>query len=365
MNCAGSISLVKMLALPESEEKDYQRDGIALHEAAAECLREKLDAWEVLGHEFHGVKISEEFGEALQTYLDTVAPKIASADRYGIEDKYHNPAVHPAFYGTSDFWAITGDLLDLTDAKFGRGIVVEPQENPQLMIYAYDKLVRFPEIVHVVLRIVQPLAFHHDGPIREWKTPAENIRQWAQTKLLPAMNAAEMDGTLTPGTWCRFCPAKLHCPALHALWKAAVTTDPKSVPALSDEMLGLNYGLKPAVESFMRALEEEAFARLNAGKTVPGAKLVLKRANRVWKPDAEEEVRRIFGQEAYTSPELKSPAKIDALGPKGKSLTAEHAFTPDSGFSVALDTDGRMAIKVKSASETFAHIKQDTQEKPK
>ena len=49
MNCAGSVTLIKQLALREdmepSDEADWTKEGLAAHDASAFALVEGLDAW--------------------------------------------------------------------------------------------------------------------------------------------------------------------------------------------------------------------------------------------------------------------------------------------------------------------------------
>ena len=59
MSCPGSVSLIKQLDLDETDEPEYRGLGIAAHEAGAHCLKNKLDAWEVMGEKFHGFEVDE------------------------------------------------------------------------------------------------------------------------------------------------------------------------------------------------------------------------------------------------------------------------------------------------------------------
>lgn len=364
MACPGSISLLKTLELPESDEPDYRRDGIAAHEAAAHCLEYTHDAWEVIGEKFHDTEITEEIANAVQLYLDTVRPLLPYKGFVYIEERIQFPE-HKMGYGTVDCGTVNTDecLLDVTDYKHGEGIVVDVEWNPQLMYYAHGLITRHPEVRRVRLRIVQPRAFHQDGPVRVWETTAETVEQWVADELLPAMNRAEMDHTLDSGPWCRFCPAKLVCPVLTSLFGAAMKADPKHIRNMSNESLGRSYQHVQAVKFYIKAMEEEAFRLLNLGKPVPGVKLVAKKANRVWKDKGAEIVKARFGAQAMTEPEIKSPAQIEALGPEGKAVVGEWAFTPQTGLTVALESDKRPAVKVQTTAEAFgaalAHIQKE------
>lgn len=352
MNCSGSVALLKTLELLESDEPDYRTLGTAAHLVAGLCLENGLDAWEEVGNPYNGHVVEINMADAVQVYLDTVRPLMTQASKVMIEYGISHPA-HPLFYGTVDAAMIIEDLLDVTDYKHGEGIIVEVEHNPQVMYYAYGILLEHPEVRRVRLRIVQPRGFHPEGPVREWTVSAEDICHWAETELIPAMNRAEMDDALNAGPWCRFCPAKLVCPLMTSLFGAACTSNPKNVVNLSDDSLGRSYQYAQAVKFYLKAMEEETYRRLNLGQTVPGTKLVPKKANRVWKAGADTLFKQHFGSEATTDPEIKSPAEMEKLGGKAKALVHEWAYTPQTGLTVALDTDKRPGVKILTTQEVF------------
>lgn len=362
MNCPGSITLLKTLTLPESDEPDYRTLGTAAHEAAAACLSRGCDAWEIMGETFNGHVADKDMADAVQLYLDTVRPHFAQClpDRQCFIEYPISSPRHELFYGTVDAAVVVAgadhhgqENLVLFDYKHGEGIAVDVEHNPQLMYYAFGFLEEYTDIDKVMLHIVQPRAFHPDGPIRIWETTAAEIRKWAEEVLFPAMDRAQIDADLDAGPWCRFCPAKLVCPMLTHLFKAACTANPKTIINLSDDSLGRSYQHKEGVKFYIKALDDEVYRRLNAGGSVPGTKLVPKKANRAYKTDATAVFVKEFADEAMTKPELKSPAEMEKLGTRAKALVKEYAYTPQTGLTVALDSDLRVAVKVQSVQEAF------------
>lgn len=360
MNCPGSNVLLQTLSLPESDEPDYRREGTAMHLAAAHCLENDLDTWEITGQTWNKTVLNDEMARHVQTYLDVVRRYFRDPlyVRHFIEFGISSP-VHPLFYGTLDFGAVMVNRIIVRDLKGGEGIIVEPEENPQLMYYAYGliedlaKTALIGDDFPVDIGIIQPRAFHVDGPVRSWVTTAGFIRTWVRDKLVPAMLNAEFDLTLDAGPWCRFCPAKLVCPLLTSLFRAAATANPKEIVNISDESLGRSYQYKQAVTFYLKAMDEETYRRLNTGHTVPGTKLVPKKANRVWRPEAAAEGKTKFGPDFLTKPEPKSPAQLEALSPAAAEWVHEHAYTPNTGLTVALDADNRPAVVIRSTSDTF------------
>lgn len=377
MNCPGSNILLNQLHLPETDEPEYRSLGKAAHEAAAYCLEAVSDTWEIVGQKFLDVEVDQEMADAVQMYLNHVRPLMIGATTVMVEKRIGEKArPHPQFYGTVDFAAYGPEFLDVVDYKHGEGIVVEPEENPQMMYYAYGIIyarqqqgveVRSDRIVR--LTIVQPRAFHIDGPIRQWETTVGEIIHWAENELIPAMEIAETDQSFDAGKWCRFCPAKLFCPLLSGIFGAAAKADPNAIPNFGARRLGLEYQQRDAVKFYMKALEDEVYRRNSIGHTVPGTKLVQKQAKRVWqasvtvKIDGADKTIPIaaylkgeIGNDAFTPPELRSPADMEKVSPAAKLLVKEYAYTPNTGLTVALESDRKQEVKVEKTADIFAHM---------
>lgn len=363
MKCPGSVTLLKALTLPETDDPSYRREGTAMHEAAAHCLDNAMDTWEIEGQTFNDTVLDRPMAQAVQVYLDVVRGLDDAATRTYVEYPISSP-VHPSFFGTLDFGAVSPNRIRIVDFKGGEGIIVDPDDNPQLKYYAFgliDGLERqegmvFADDTPVDLGIVQPRGFSLLGPVRFWATTVGEIKEWVRDTLVPAMCATEYDNTLDPGPWCRFCSAKLVCPMLTSLFGAATIANPKHVANLNNQSLGRSYQYVQAVKFYLKAMEEETFRRLNIGDTVPGTKLVKKKANRVYKDGAGELAKKRFGPEAFTKPELKSPAELEKVGPEAKAWVQQFAYLPETGLTVALLDDPRPAQKVDKASAVFASV---------
>ncbi|MGH7175192.1 MAG: DUF2800 domain-containing protein, partial [Minisyncoccia bacterium] len=289
-------------------------------------------------------------------------PMIQSADRFHVEYHVTSP-VHPLFYGTLDFAAIWDCIpsVEVVDLKGGKGIVVDPVENPQMMYYAFGLIEKedWPDSTAIRLTIAQPRGWQ-EKPINSWDTTVGYIRKWIADTLVPAMVRAEMDGTLDAGEWCRFCPAKLVCPMLTGLFKAAATVNPDEIVNYSDTAIGLNYNQVQAVKFYIKTLEEEALRRALQGRSVHGCKVVDKKANRVWKDGATDKAVAKFGDTAWTPPKLKTPPQIEELGPEGAKFVREFGYTPHTGYTLAREDDKRIAVKVgQRAKEAFTQALAD------
>jgi hypothetical protein len=231
MNCAGSVTLIRAfreqlnaMGIPEEDDPDYRREGTAMHEASEHCLRAGCDTWEIVGQTFNETVIDAPMADAIQLYLDDCRGDMDLASFHYVEYRISSP-VHKDFYGSADFVAFlvakqhmnrvlsdiggadSPDVLKVKDLKGGEGIVVDPEDNPQLKYYAFGVIdgierssaLKLRDDLRVELSIVQPRAFHVDGPIRRWETTVGEIKAWVYDTLVPAMENAELDDTLEAG----------------------------------------------------------------------------------------------------------------------------------------------------------------------
>jgi hypothetical protein len=106
----------------------------------------------------------------------------------------------------------------------------------------------------------------------------------------------------------------------------------------------------------VKAFKAEAFNRLNRGDKIAEIKLVEKKADRVFKADAEQVFVPKYGSEAYVERALKSPAQMEKLGEAAKELVKSWAYKPSTGLTVALATDRRPEVINTKPSETFVGL---------
>jgi len=101
-----------------------------------------------------GFEVTEEMVESVNIYLETI-----KAD---LEKKYSKVEVEKQFKLTTNIWGtvdavlVVGDKAYVYDFKYGAGVVVEVEDNPQLMIYALGAIKRRTKVKTVDLVIVQP-----------------------------------------------------------------------------------------------------------------------------------------------------------------------------------------------------------------
>lgn len=359
MKCPGSVSLSRGHS---DEESEHAALGTAAHELAAHCLTEDLDAWMMIGSPTGGHIVDKDMADAVQVYLDYIRNHhVAQAHNSYIEHRFHRPGLHKFFYGTTDFAFIDGNKRELTvvDYKHGIGVVVEAPNNPQLMYYAagmVDELDLWHAIDTIRVVVVQPRAFHSQGPIREWTLTTEALDDWLTNDLIPAMNTALVSNDTMSGEHCRFCPVRSKaCPQLlrdmdelEAL-VTEVESKSKGAEELTNEQLARFHDLFDVAKIVKKAADATTFNRLQAGATIRGCRLVSAKVNRTWKEDAEPALKEKFGKDAYEPETLKSPAQIEKLA-EGEKMTARWAFKPEAGLVLARGEDTRPSVNSETKS---------------
>ncbi|MGH2233059.1 DUF2800 domain-containing protein, partial [Enterococcus faecalis] len=117
----------------------------------------------------------------------------------------------PDGFGTGDCLIIADDTLSVIDMKYGLGVLVEAEGNPQMMCYALGALELFDgiyDINRVKMTIFQPRREN----ISTHVISKEELIKWAEEVLAPsAKTAYDGGGEFKCGKWCKFCPAKNVC----------------------------------------------------------------------------------------------------------------------------------------------------------
>jgi len=371
-NCHGSVALIESLKVGGMAEaaSEYASAGTSAHDIAAICLTSNSQAEDCVG--FYDNYDADD-ATAVQVYLDGCRKVIGDDPMVQVlvEERFHLPEIHPDFFGTTDCTIITPQRAYVKDYKHGAGIAVDAKGNSQLRQYAVGALYRTEHWKNddylVGLYIYQPRAFHPDGPVRkEWTTVGE-LKRWLQDEWRANARATEdPNATLNPGLWCHksFCSARTRCPALRALIKRVAAITPEEIKAMDDWELGLMAQECAIAASTKRLFDEEVFNRLRAGNPVPGWKIVKKKADRVFKGEIEDDgktvklveaVKETFGEAAYDEPKLKSVAAIERL-PQGKEFVAKWGYKPDTGQTVAPDTDTRKGETMRNRDSVFAGV---------
>ncbi len=309
LSCAGSMVLEA--DYPDSYSS-YAAEGTFAHLVAALCLEDEADPHDHVGKEFaiegRSFTLDKGMAEHVADYMQLVW-RYQGDGTLLIEKRVDfSPVIdQPNSFGTADAIVIHPNRLTIIDLKYGMGVRVDAEENPQHMLYAlgalndYGMLADFEEVVLVVH---QPRLGH----VSEWTISVADLEAWgANAKrganaVLEAFayKAREQDvyawgsAYLNPTEHgCRFCRAKSGCPALRNAVEPYVGTN-----ATEDEFKSFLTEAEPdtvadlmdkaeMAEMLIKAVRAEVERRLFAGGTVRGYKLVEgRKGNASWTDEA-------------------------------------------------------------------------------
>ena len=226
-------------------------------------------------------------------YLDQVQDACAA---YGgkpvvyVEQRVGFGQIVPEGFGTCDCIVVAPKaegqwILHVFDYKHGKGIPVDAQDNPQLMLYAWGALAMLEPIfpIHdIAMTIVQPRINH----ITHAETTADALLAWGREISPIAQRAYEGKGEMQAGSWCQFCRFKQYC-RVYAAGMLSLERfdyrnpgDPKK-PLTSAE---LSDALITGVQlvKWLTQLREYAEKLLLNGGELPGWKLVEGRSTRMF-----------------------------------------------------------------------------------
>lgn len=306
--CPGSR---KMEELYPREETDSAREGTLAHEVCARALRGEEDI----------ESISKEMLSHCDLYINYVINAHASVNfnlsKYAknsilhIEETLSIHPVHLECWGTPDAWFITDGVLNMFDFKYGFS-PVDVFENWQMVEYSAGVPDHFDK---AVFHIVQPRAFHPDGPIRTWEVGRPRLEaMWERLKRVEWLSMDE-NAYIAPSDQCVNCKARHACPALQSTTLNHLDNLNLSTPAdLNNEELGnelriLQHASK-MLDARITGLEEEVLAKLKAGNRIPHYELGEVQSRERWAKDEKD----ILGLSELYGVDLKKP--MDFITPK-------------------------------------------------
>jgi hypothetical protein len=357
--CTGWVSMSG--AYPEMGENPAAAEGTAAHEVAAQLVKWQTTATTPLEMvdttATNGVVIDAEMFEAAQLYADDIGAVMRELGNFmpHIEERIEAKAsVHPESFGTPDCWLFdrnTGALY-IWDFKYGHE-TVDAFENWQGINYAAGIIEAFradgvdDQFITVRIRIVQPRAFHRDGPIREWAIDGGELRAHINILSTNAHEALGPNPVTRSGAHCRHCSARHACPvALQAglrLYELAGQPIPVELPldALGVQLAIVKRAIK-ALAFIESGIEEQAKGLITSGSNVPGWILEQGYGREKWKAPAAEVIALgdLMGIDIRKPLEAITPKQAVKLGIDASVIKA-YSETPKSSLKLVSDNGNK------------------------
>jgi hypothetical protein len=399
INCHGSVLF--SMQMPEEDSSEAAREGTAAHEMSQDCLEHKRDAIEWIDRVIDGFLVDDEWAEAVQEYLDVCRQFMGSGWQWWVERKVSlEPLGLPTMevqdpetgswsrqpvdmFGTADFIAFHAEtgMLVIVDLKFGKGIVVEVENNAQERYYAVGVLLSLPPgtvVKNVYMVIVQP-RIPYGTHVKTADIDVLELSEWATGLMAHAQAALDPNAPLRAGEWCRFCRCRVVCPALaetalsiaqeefgeiiegDALFSAPVA--PPAVQGLSVARRAFILNHAGTLRAFLTAVEEDSTNQVRLGRmNVPGWRLGATRSRTTWAVADESALavklvnvlglseEKIWRKKLLTPTqardELKRLLRADKVKPKeaediARGLIAKYAVTGSTGYRLVPEADSR------------------------
>lgn len=370
MNCPGSVALSRGF---DDSSSVFAREGTAAHHMAHDALEFGRDAewyrgaaidstnggmaWgDVVADGDRFFEVTAEMVDAVQIYLDVVRDLQEEGYELEFEQRLQTPIGEDVF-GTGDAVGYNAERrrVAVVDFKYGKGVVVDPAGNEQLLTYASGVAMRHHNqgVDEAILVIVQPRAYHPDGPVRV--APPVTIAE-LQAHIEKAQ-AAIKSTELRPGPWCKFCPAAGFCPALRNRVYDAMGVysrrpnemamdhpEEYSPGQLAEAMSHLEM-----IESYVKSVRRLAHNQGMKGEPPPGWKMVYSVGHRRFiRPEDVLQTMALYGvpeEDVFEPRKLRSPAQLEKELPKNaRGILGPLTTRPNTKAMLAPESDPRPAI---------------------
>lgn len=317
--------------------------------------------------------ISRDMIGYVKGYFQYVA-ELAGAGNHArvlVEQRFDLSWIYPGMFGTSDasVYDPVRKHLDVIDLKYGQGVAVDAQDNPQGAFYAIGAAAPYwHEVETIAFHIYQPRISSEPSV---WQFTRAELHAWADRFKRAAERASQPDAPLVyEDEACRWCSArqtdpatgKPYCSAYYEAQRKAVeyVAEPRpGVGTLTPEELAEELNrfseAKSLIENRLTALKLWSTDLADKmGRDIPGYKLVSRRATRKWR-DTDELVAVLrlcygLGDEQIFKSEVLSPAQLENLrDSEGNKIVASdvvlsYTEKADNGVELVPVSDKRAAI---------------------
>ncbi|MFA5385097.1 MAG: DUF2800 domain-containing protein [Eubacteriales bacterium] len=258
---------------------------------------------------------SPRLAEYVDIYVTLAAEKISEAKKRSkdavvlLEQKLDFSQWVPDGFGTGDLVIISDDAIDITDFKYGAGVPVSAEDNPQMKLYGLGAIATYGmlyDFSKVRMTIVQP----RRDSLSTSETTVEDLLVWADAYTKPRAELAMAGGgEFLAGDHCKFCRANCTCRARAEANLELAKMDFRDSSLLTDEEIGEVLTKADMLKAWVSDIMDYALDQaLNHGKKWLGWKLVSGRSNR--KYSDENAAAKVLLTNEYTEDRIYAPRKI-------------------------------------------------------
>lgn len=299
----------------------------------------------------------DRYTEDYLDYIKCTALNLKVQPYVEIEKKLDLTEWIPEGFGTSDCTLVYSDTVHVIDFKYGKGVQVDAEKNPQMMLYALGAYAAYRmlyPVKKVKMTIFQPRIDH----VSEWECSLDELLAFGEEVKSKAALAIDGKGEYRPDEKaCRFCRAKAQCRARSDFNVKKAFNIGEMPPLISPGEAGKRLLELQDVVKYQKDLQEWALSECLAGNEVPGWKAVEGRSNRNWS-DMDAAFEKLIQSEITPEEMLyeKKPltlAQVETLVGKKVFQESVGEFVVKSPGKPALvkEADKRVAITNKVTAE--------------
>ena len=294
----------------------------------------------------------QEMEECSDVYAGLITENIEKAKGDGlnplvmIEQRLDFSRFVPQGFGTGDCVIIAGKTLHIIDFKYGKGVEVSAENNPQMMCYALGAAEMFGvlyDIDTVKMTIFQPRIAN----ISEWSISIDELYHWANEVLKTAAELAyNGEGEYKAGDHCRFCKIKAKCRKRMEYNMELAKYDFAMPDTLEDTEISILLGELDELISWAGDVKEYALQQALTGKTYEGYKVVEGRSSRKYVDDEKvAEAVKAAGFDPYEQKLLGVTAMTSLMGRKKfDEVLGELVIKPAGKPTLVPESDKREPI---------------------
>ena len=362
LNCPGSARLEDKF---EDEPSVYAAEGTLAHEMAelkiikyfTTDLRPsefKKRITELKKNELYTAEM-DRYTNEYRDYINDIYLSFESKPFFLAEQRVDFSSYVPGGFGTVDCTLVGDKVIHIFDLKYGKGVPVTAENNPQGMLYAlgtYLEQSAIDEIEKVIIHIVQPRIKNTSS----FEISSEELLKWAESIKDVAQKAYEGSNEFHVGEHCGFCKANGNCRKQAEKYMNIEVIDPA---LLTDEEIGEGLAKVKELSKWAKKFEDYALIRAQNGGNVKGWKLVAGRGgNRTFTDKAVaaqllEEVG-LDREEIYKTELISVTAAEKLLGEETLyKIAGNYIQKPEGKPTLATLDDKRPALELRTPADVF------------
>ena len=312
LKCTPSARLERQF---KDEQSPYAAEGTRAHAAAEQLLTKEL---------FPDRKVAEpkfddkEMEIAVKRYVDICMEKVIAARKrtpdadIQVEARVDFSRWVPEGFGTGDMVIVADDTLEIVDLKYGKGVPVSAEGNPQMRLYAlgaYEANSILYDIKTIRMTIVQPRL----DSVNSDEMSIEDLITWGDSIKDTAKLAYDGEGECQAGDHCGFCKARHLCRALsNACLDEFYKHGGKKTSLLLDTEVAEVLDMADMIIKWAKDVQNYAFDQaVNEGKNWPGYKLVEGRSSRKI-TNAEAAAKALLDAD-FTAEDIYKPQELRGI----------------------------------------------------